>query len=195
MPSQGSLQEPDKIYAVRDHDAEGGYGIYEKRNIAIDPIEHYRAFNGVPLASHEQFVNFIKNKYGEDGITSGKYVGFAVTKGRIAEGVTNRYAFVSRTVNPSTFASADGKAGSHIVPVEWQKTIRRTFDRLSLIEYAMHQEQASSSGDPSQGSAAMDPARRAPENERKIQASQVKSIQDFLGMSGDFSSQGNEMAR
>jgi hypothetical protein len=150
-PSQGSRDNPEKIYAVQEHQTDTPYSLYKKRKIHFSPIEHGRVIDGKPRQSHEQLAKLLAEKYPSDTPKEGKFIGFAVMKGRVIDGVTNQYAFVSRTVNPFTFKDEKGKEGDKVVPPEWQAAIKRTLDRTSVLEYCLHKAENSGLQTPSNG--------------------------------------------
>jgi hypothetical protein len=176
MPSQGNRDDPSKIYAIKNPGADKLFTIYSKRKLFFKPIVHFRLLDGVPQPAHKQFVELISKKYEKDDVASKKYVGFSVVKGRVAKGINNRYEFVSRTVNVPTFQDAEGKDGDRVAPAEWQKSVRRTFDRLAIAEYAMDRDQSpagsadSSSSMPSQ----------TINSENKLNSSNIRAIQDLI---------------
>lgn len=176
MPSQGNRDDPSKIYAIKNPGAGNLFKIYSKREIFFKPIVHFRLIDGIPQPAHKQFVELISKKYEKDDVASKKYVGFSVVKGRLSQGINNRYEFVSRTVNVPTFQDAEGKDGDRVAPAEWQKSVRRTFDRLAIAEYAMDRDHAPA--DSSDTSSPM-PSQKI-NSENKLNSSNIKAIQGLI---------------
>ncbi|GCF07733.1 hypothetical protein [Dictyobacter arantiisoli] len=167
-PSQGNRDTPDKIYAVREHQTDVPYSIYQKRNINFSPIEHFRVIDGKPRPCHAQFAKLIGEKYASDTPEEGKFIGFSVIKGRITDGVTNQYAFVSRTANPFTFKDEKGKEGDRVLPPGWQSAIKRTLDRTSIMEYSIRKVEQ------------IDSEAQSKDYENKIPSLYVDQIKDLI---------------
>ena len=171
VPSRGSRYSSNTLYPIRPPDTNTRYHIYQHRDIA-EPIEHLKKdSNGDQQTAHRQLVDLIKEKYPDDEPDSGKYIAFTLTKGRIIDGFSNRYNVTSGSIHWYTFDNPSRDA-----PHEWEQAIRRTFDRLSIIEYAMHKEEKL----PSELSLKDAPSKQTATNDFKIRPSYLRVIQDMI---------------